>query len=459
MDDFRGGLAADGEMQLVLDRGEKLFGDFLVRVIIDAALAINIGDFLVKPAFAGAVETEFHGKEPEIGHGRRSGQPAGGPGDTQAAEIILSRPAALVAREADIRFFSLLGMFWGFKSLAEKVSWKSHEEKVSALAQIDQAIADLSGYLNYSPRISGISSTGNMGPAAHAATHKLIDQASEKVNITNNPRIKEIIHKAAGLKVRLPDALALPGAVQEVNVGEVVTTSEIVWVNAQSRAPPYAPEGHADTVDELTLDRDVRKCVNGTKRVIYLIAPALDIISDLSILKILLEEAVEVAAKERIVANCQAWTEPAAKTAHAFAQQQMSRMLGGLGISIDDFIFAQIQTALRQGARDVVPGKNVEIAGIRISNQELRALPKITGRHDAGGHDTLRINARWLGAGKLAAVIDVNPRCILHLTNLYQQAPDIADAIIFGVFPAHEIRSFHSYPFLAADVNFGLNFG
>ena len=41
-----------------MDGSEKLFGNFFICIIVGAALSVNIGDFLVEPAFTGADITD-----------------------------------------------------------------------------------------------------------------------------------------------------------------------------------------------------------------------------------------------------------------------------------------------------------------------------------------------------------------------------------------------------------------
>jgi len=53
VNDFRGGFAGDGPVQLVLHGLEKVDTDLKGGVIIDAG-GINIGDLLVKPPLRGS---------------------------------------------------------------------------------------------------------------------------------------------------------------------------------------------------------------------------------------------------------------------------------------------------------------------------------------------------------------------------------------------------------------------
>src|SRR5438034_2033782 len=52
-DDFSGGLAGDGEVELVLDRGEEFFRGGSVRRVIGSG-GVDVGNLLIDHALAGA---------------------------------------------------------------------------------------------------------------------------------------------------------------------------------------------------------------------------------------------------------------------------------------------------------------------------------------------------------------------------------------------------------------------
>src|SRR3989338_3241243 len=54
MNNLRRRLAGDGKVQFILHGGEKLFGDFLIWIIVSTALGVNVSDFLIKPPLTGA---------------------------------------------------------------------------------------------------------------------------------------------------------------------------------------------------------------------------------------------------------------------------------------------------------------------------------------------------------------------------------------------------------------------
>ena len=58
VDDFGGRFAGDGPMQFVLGGGVESFGDRCLGIVVYAALGVDVGDFLVEAAFAGADVTD-----------------------------------------------------------------------------------------------------------------------------------------------------------------------------------------------------------------------------------------------------------------------------------------------------------------------------------------------------------------------------------------------------------------
>ena len=64
-DQLGGGLAVDGEMHLVLYRGEKILGEWELRVVIDTG-GVDVGDLLVKAPLAGADVLQAAGQLVEV---------------------------------------------------------------------------------------------------------------------------------------------------------------------------------------------------------------------------------------------------------------------------------------------------------------------------------------------------------------------------------------------------------
>ncbi|MDD5596079.1 MAG: glycogen/starch/alpha-glucan phosphorylase, partial [Candidatus Omnitrophica bacterium] len=122
-----------------------------------------------------------------------------------------------------------------------------------------------------------------------------------------NTRVQELISKTENLSLDLQQELGT------VNIHEALVSSRVIWVNA-ARAPPL--EGHADTIDE-----------GVTQPTIYLITPSLDDLSDFVLLHTLIEEVIELTAKQNALAQGKDWTEKLATTIHKFARSQIRSLM------------------------------------------------------------------------------------------------------------------------------------